>query len=391
MSPIHVGDRVVELLNDPDRNNEVANFSEDLAGFILFANNADGSLREREAMSRLTEARGKVGREIAEVRLASLLEEVKDGRIQPSELPAEFDAIVTSTALANPTPRKTLADLACPLDGANRTIVRTGIRWWDERFVERGLRPSDKVLIGGDPGMGKTALALNLAYGLLVTDRNASVVWAHAEMAAQDLFERLCMIVTKLPLTKLTCPMDLLSTNEQSTRSRGIEKAMHLAARIIPFGSPVTTTQLVDAASLLKPTMIVIDYVQLVRPAREYASKLDTIEAVVADVPDMAKYGSIVVLLSAVNKRASGESIGMHSAAKGSSELLHLPDVIVTLSRRSGSDADGSEDADDGRRFVRVCVEKNRRGPAGDDMQLVFDGSTQRFGRPREEPREDIA
>jgi KaiC/GvpD/RAD55 family RecA-like ATPase len=388
MSPIHVGDGVVELLNEPDRNNEVASFAEELDSFIPFATNADGSFREREAMSRLTDARRQIGKEIAQERLASLLDEVKDGRIQPSELPAEFDAIVTSTALANPTPRKTLADLACPLDGANRTIVRTGIHWWDDLFVERGLRPSDKVLIGGDPGMGKTSLTLNLAHGLLVTNPDAVVVWAHAEMAAQDLFERLCMIVTELPLTKLTCPMDLLSTDEQAARSRGVAEAMRLASRIVPLGSPVTTTQLVDAASRLKPTLIVVDYVQLIRPAREYATRLEAIEAIAADVPAMAKYGSIVVLLSAVNKRQSGESIALHNAAKGSSELLHLPDVIVTLSRRSGSD---NEVADGGRRFVQVCVEKNRRGPAGHDIQLVFDGPTQRFGLPSEEPREDIA
>jgi replicative DNA helicase len=84
------------------------------------------------------------------------------------------------------------------------TGLPTGFRYWD-RMVG-GLHPGDVIILGGDPGAGKTSLAMNVAERVAMDGGNAVGVMS-LEMSAEDLILRLACSRARVNFHKLRTGM----------------------------------------------------------------------------------------------------------------------------------------------------------------------------------------
>ena len=85
------------------------------------------------------------------------------------------------------------------------TGLPTGFRYLDRFFS--GMHPKEVIIIGGDPGSGKTSFAMNVAERVAIDGRNPVGV-VSLEMSAEDLILRLACCRTRVNFHKLRtgCP-----------------------------------------------------------------------------------------------------------------------------------------------------------------------------------------
>jgi len=108
-----------------------------------------------------------------------------------------------------PPPRHPLEDLLDRLDGIQaphtdaQAAVATGYPSIDQH-LGGGLRPEDLVILGGDVGSGKSALALSMA--MQAAKRGAPVVVLSGEQSIPRMHERLLARQSGVPLARLRGP-----------------------------------------------------------------------------------------------------------------------------------------------------------------------------------------
>jgi replicative DNA helicase len=80
------------------------------------------------------------------------------------------------------------------------TGLATGFQYWDRFFS--GMHPKETIILGGDPGSGKTSLAMNVAERVAV-DGGHPVGILSLEMSAEDLILRLMCSRTRVNFHRL--------------------------------------------------------------------------------------------------------------------------------------------------------------------------------------------
>jgi DNA repair protein RadA/Sms len=197
-----------------------------------------------------------------------------------------------------------------------RPRLTTGLDGLD-RVLGGGLVPGSVVLIGGEPGIGKSTLLLQAGRGLAVRERD--VLYASAEESAPQV------------------------------RLRGGRLGIHEERLLVLAETDVS--RIVAEAEDRKPAVVVIDSVQAVREP-SLASAPGTVSQVRAAASELTRYaksrGVPVLLVGHVTKDGS---------LAGPKSLEHLVDAVVAIEGDRGS----------ARRLLRAT--KNRFGPV-DEIAL---------------------
>lgn len=199
---------------------------------------------------------------------------------------------------------RSLADMASVaadriLNGDKRRLIPSGIEHWDR--VAGSMRAGELVVIAGRPGMGKTALALQVARAN-VYGTKAVTAFFSLEMTGEELVTRLATAVTGRPGMfdeKLRAPAALevgkLKTLQvfEGRDASGVSQ-IEARARLI-------------AASPAGIRCIVIDYLQLVSPPTE--TRKENRERQVAEMSRRFKLLAVeldcpVILLAQLNRES---------------------------------------------------------------------------------------
>ena len=133
-----------------------------------------------------------------------------------------------------------------------------------------GLHDSDLIILAGRPGMGKTALATNIAFHIATTTRSgeksAPVAFFSLEMAADQLGTRILSEVAEVD--SINIRKGELSTDE-SGQLLDARSRITSAPFFIDDTPALSVSQLASRARRLKRTtglgMIVVDYLQLLQ------------------------------------------------------------------------------------------------------------------------------
>jgi replicative DNA helicase len=171
-----------------------------------------------------------------------------------------------------------------------------------------GLQPSDLLIIAGRPGMGKTALATNMAFNAArvylremeageADSSGAPVLFFSLEMAAQQLAARILSQQTELEMYKIR--NGKFSENEWEKFVLAMQELSTLPLYIDDTGG-ISIAQIAARARRMKREkkigLIVIDYLQLIEPARRAENRVQEITEVTKGLKALAKELNVPVL-----------------------------------------------------------------------------------------------
>ena len=278
-------------------------------------------------------------------------------------------------AKARRTERISLARLIQRLDSHTpgepaEDTVATGFRSLD-RVLGGGVRRRDLVVLGGDVGSGKSALALAIA--LRSASNGTPVVFFSGEMDEDRVFERAMAIEGRTQVNQIR-------RADVSEETRAAVGSVALRLQDLPLHIHSLLGRQFDEALASawqhKPTLIVVDYLQLLPPPRDKLTQEEDNAAALRALKALALERDVACLLVAQLPR--------HDAARPDprptlddfgtlGSVKHHADIVLGLYREEmynpGAGVDGA---------AELIIAKNRNGPTG-FVDLYFYHQWMRF------------
>ncbi len=254
--------------------------------------------------------------------------------------------------------------------------ISTGFKKLDT--LTSGLQGSDLIIIAARPGMGKTALSLNLARNIAV-DAEIPVVFFSLEMSKEQLSMRLLCSEARIDSSavrsgffsdddwrKLTDAADILSE----------------APIFLDDSSELTSLDVKTKARRLKLEknigLIIIDYLQLMK-ARTISDRRDLeISEMSRSLKALAKELNIpIIALSQLNRRLEERSDKRPqlSDLRESGALEQDADIVMFIYR---DEVYNKDENNPNKGNAEIIIAKHRSGPTG-VQQLKFMDSYTRF------------
>ena len=272
-----------------------------------------------------------------------------------------------------------------------------------------GLQPSDLIIVAGRPGMGKTALATNIAYNVAKAHRaevqadgtmksvNGGIVgFFSCEMSAEQLATRIIAERTGIPSS--TIRRGGITENDfEKIRDYSIE------LQSLPFyvdeTGGLSISQLTARARRLKRQkgldLIVVDYIQLLQGSgRRSDNRVQEVTEITTSLKALAKELNVPILaLSQLSRQVESrdDKRPQLSDLRESGSIEQDADVVMFVFReeyylgnkepRAGTPEYEKWQLDmslvHGK--AEVIIGKQRHGPTG-TVELQFEASLTRFG-----------
>jgi len=252
----------------------------------------------------------------------------------------------------------------------------SGFRRIDE--LTSGFQNSDLIIIAARPGMGKTALALNIARNIAVNVQVPVAIFS-LEMSRQQLTTRLLCSESRIRANKVR---DGYFSDEEWEK---LSEAMGNLAKnpiYIDDSSELSSLDIKTKARRLKREkglgLIVIDYLQLMKPRVSMERRDLEISEMSRSLKSLAKELNIpIIALSQLNRRLE-ERADKHpqlSDLRESGALEQDADIVMFLYR---DEQYNKEEDNPNRGIAEVEIAKHRNGPTG-KVKLAFLGEYTRF------------
>ncbi len=276
-----------------------------------------------------------------------------------------------------------------------------------------GLQPSDLLILAGRPGMGKSSLALNIAFNaakLWVEDtaageeqpRGAPMLFFSLEMAAQQLSARILSEQTEIEMWKIR--NGKFSDSEWDKFVLTMQDLSTMPLYIDDTGG-ISIAQIAARARRMKREKkigaVFIDHLQLVSPARRSENRVQELTEITKSLKVLAKELDVpVIALSQLSRGvdARDDKRPVLSDLRESGSIEQDADVVMFVYREEyylkSREPDPSS-ADHGKwmermerahRRAELLVEKHRHG-ATNKIDLFFDDRFTRFSNLANEAR----
>src|SRR5215510_9869297 len=294
--------------------------------------------------------------------------------------------------------------------------IATGLNDLDR--IMGGLQHSDLIVLAGRPGMGKTALATNLAYniarawrgevqpdGHTVTANGGIVGFFSLEMSAEQLATRIIAEQTGIPSNQIRRG-GISESDFEKIKDYSIE-LQNIPLYVDETGG-LSVAQLAARARRLKRQrgldLVIIDYLQLLqgstRRSAEY--RVQEITEITTKLKALAKELNVPILaLSQLSRQVESrdDKRPQLSDLRESGSIEQDADVVLFVYREeyyhqmrkpleSNRDkfAEWLAEADKVHGKAEVIIGKQRHGPTG-TVELQFDAAVTRFSSLAREAR----
>ncbi len=254
--------------------------------------------------------------------------------------------------------------------------VPTGFKKFDE--LTSGFQKSDLIILAARPGMGKTALALNLARHSAV-DADVPVAIFSLEMSKEQLSLRLLCSEARINGSKVR---DGFFDDDDWLRLTNAAGVLSGAPIYIDDSPDLSTLDIKTKCRRLKREknigMILIDYIQLMRPAKARERRELEISEMSRTLKGLAKELSVpVIALSQLNRRLEdrADKRPQLSDLRESGALEQDADLVIFIYR---DDVYNTEENNPNKNIAEIHLAKQRNGPTG-MCPLVFKGEFTRF------------
>ena len=251
------------------------------------------------------------------------------------------------------------------------TGVPTGFHDLDK--LTAGLQPSDLIIVAGRPGMGKTALALNMAtYAALQAGLGVAIF--SLEMSKEQLVLRMLCSEARVNYARVRAGHLQESDFTKLTKAAG---ALWEAGIFIDDTAGLSILELrAKARRLMRETqnklgVIVVDYLQLMRGVGRTDSREQEISEISRSLKALAKELNIpVVALSQLNRRVESRDDRKPVMAdlRESGAIEQDADVIAFVFREAVYNKELSPEEQGN---AEIIVAKQRNGPT-DTVHVTF-------------------
>ncbi|GAB5046926.1 replicative DNA helicase [Thermodesulfovibrio sp. TK110] len=256
------------------------------------------------------------------------------------------------------------------------TGIPSGFKDLDE--LTSGFQPGDLIIIGGRPGMGKTAFSLNIAQHVGV-ELGEPVAFFSLEMSKEQIAMRLLSSIAMVNSTSLR--KGFISKKDWERITDAAVKLSE-APIYIDDSSQMSVLEIRAKARRLKMEkgrlgLVIIDYLQLMRSRNTYDVREQEIADISRSLKAMAKELKVpVIALSQLNRSVEKTSDKRPTLAnlRESGAIEQDADVIIFLYRDEVYNRKNS--ANKGK--AEVIVAKQRNGPT-DTVYLTFLDDYTRF------------
>jgi replicative DNA helicase len=249
------------------------------------------------------------------------------------------------------------------------------------RFVDRaqqsatGMERVDKMVTfdGGEmiclaarPAVGKSALALQIALHWAASGKR--VGFFSLEMSSEQIGERAVAMYSGIHLERIKRGTNYLG-NEEKDFAEAAEELKKLELYV--YSGAWTATNAKRKARLMGLEMLVVDYIQLIKPETKRSQRYVEVGEISHDFKALAMELNIpVIILSQLNRASESRADKKPSMAdlRESGDIEQDASVIMLLYQK-----------DEGEKTKRVIdIVKNRQGICG-TVSLTFDGKTMWF------------
>jgi replicative DNA helicase len=265
------------------------------------------------------------------------------------------------------------------------TGVATHFRDLD-RFTA-GLQNSDLIILAARPSMGKTALALNIAYNVAHYTQVPVAIFS-LEMSKEQLVRRLLSAIGRIDASRLR---RAFLTNDQWTSLQEAAGQLMDCPILIDDTPAVTALEVRAKCRRLKRDkklgLVLIDYLQLMRGRSDITSREQEISEISRSLKALAKELQVPVMaLSQLNRRVEErpDKRPILSDLRESGAIEQDADVIVFIYR---DEVYKKESPDKG--VAEIKIGKQRNGPTG-TFKLHFASQFTRFDDFAEEQPSDF-
>jgi replicative DNA helicase len=256
------------------------------------------------------------------------------------------------------------------------TGVPSGFKDLDE--LTSGFQPGDLIIIGGRPGMGKTAFSLNIAQHVGI-EMGEPVAFFSLEMSKEQVAMRL---LSSLAMVNSVALRKGFITKKDWEKLTDAAVRLSEAPIYIDDSSQISVLEIRAKARRLKMekgrlSLIIIDYLQLMRGRTSYDIREQEIAEISRSLKAMAKELKVpVIALSQLNRSVEKTSDRKPTLAnlRESGAIEQDADVIIFLYRDEVYNK--KNPANKGK--AEVIVAKQRNGPT-DTVYLTFLSDYTRF------------
>lgn len=248
----------------------------------------------------------------------------------------------------------------------NTLRIYTGFGKLDK--VMGGLRMGTLSYIGARPSTGKTAFALNIIRNQTKTDNR--VLMFSLEMSSTQILERMTSDIANVDYERINTrqltndeKIDLIITSDK------------LCCERLYISDNVYTVEAMEKVIYdYKPHLVVIDFMQFVRTAKNFASRRNEIDYISSEFKRIARQQKCHIMVLSQLSRDGCEAPSMKSL-KESGALEQDGDYIILLHRPYVLDKNESEHPPE---ETLVKLDKNKYGRTG-ILDMRFHGKNQRF------------
>ncbi len=286
--------------------------------------------------------------------------------------------------------------------------IATGLHDLDSKMG--GLQSSDLIIVAGRPGMGKTALATNIAYNIAkawqgevrpdghITTVNGGIVgFFSLEMSAEQLATRILAERTGIPSS--TIRRGQISEHDFET-IRDVSLELQSMKFFVDETGGLSIAQLAARARRLKRQrgldMLVIDYIQLLSGSskRSQDNRVQEITEITTNLKALAKELNVpIIALSQLSRQVESrdDKRPQLSDLRESGSIEQDADVVLFVYREEYylANKEPRPGTDDHLKWqtemaavhgkAEVIIGKQRHGPTG-TVGLQFEASVTRFG-----------
>jgi replicative DNA helicase len=275
------------------------------------------------------------------------------------------------------------------------TGLETGFRRLDE--LTSGLQRQDLIIIAARPGVGKTAMALNIAANTAVRQAR-QVAFFSLEMACQAVVRRMIAAEARINIRRLTRGLLSKTVDPADPRQEASDwqRLADAADRLSDASLWIDDTPALSILELRGKCrrlqmehgldLVVVDYLQLMSAGMRAENRTQEVSAITRGLKAIAKQLNVPLIaisqLSRQPERRGADARPQLSDLRESGSIEQDADVVIFINRKNrallGPDA-GEEEED--LRLAEVIIAKQRNGPT-DLFKLVYFDEYTRFDDP---------